>query len=64
MRVEVGGFFGILLLIGIVYAVLNVVQSHASLTMKAVWIAALLMLPLLGLIAWFFFGPREAKKGL
>jgi hypothetical protein len=55
-----GGIFGLLLLIADVWAILNIFQSAASTGSKALWIVLVLFLPLLGLIIWFFAGPREA----
>lgn len=56
------GLFGILVLIGDIYAILNIFQARSSSTAgKAAWIALVLLLPLLGLIIWFLFGPRENK---
>lgn len=42
-----------------VWAILNIYQSSPTTGSKAVWIALALFLPLLGLIIWFFAGPRE-----
>ncbi|MBR9909188.1 MAG: hypothetical protein GYB33_02420 [Gammaproteobacteria bacterium] len=58
MNLETGGFFGLLLLIADVWAILNVVQSSATMGKKFLWILLILFLPLLGLIIWFFAGPR------
>lgn len=58
MNVEVGGFFGLILLICIIYAIVKTVQSGASTGHKVIWIAVLLLLPLLGFIAWLIFGPK------
>ncbi len=56
------GLFGILILIGDIYAILNIFQAKAASTAgKAAWIALVLLLPLLGLIIWFLFGPREGR---
>jgi hypothetical protein len=51
------GFFGILILIGDIYAILNIAQSNESNGKKALWIALVLLLPLLGLIVWYLAGP-------
>lgn len=51
--------FTILVLIGDVYAIFQVAQSRRSLEVRAGWVAAILLLPLLGLIIWFIAGPRE-----
>lgn len=58
---EVGGLFGLLVLIGDVWAILNIVQSGASTGAKVAWIVAVLLLPLIGLIIWFFAGPRSGR---
>ena len=58
MGLEVGGLLGLLILIGDVWAIINVAQSNASNGSKVLWIVVILVLPLLGLILWFFLGPR------
>ncbi len=60
MSIEVSGVFGLLLLIADVWAILNIFQSHVSTGMKVVWIVLVLVLPLLGLILWFLFGPKTS----
>ena len=57
---EVGGLFGLLILAADVWAVLNIFQSSATTISKALWIVLVLVLPLLGVIIWYFAGPREA----
>lgn len=61
MELEVGGFFGLILLIVDIWAIVNVFQSNASTGAKVFWTVLILLLPLLGLIIWFLFGPRSAK---
>ncbi|MDX1654709.1 MAG: PLDc N-terminal domain-containing protein [Candidatus Competibacteraceae bacterium] len=61
MGIEVGGIFGLLLLIADIWAIINVVQSRASTTAKVLWVVLILILPLLGLIIWLFVGPRQVK---
>jgi len=61
MGIEVGGFFGLLILIADIWAIVNIVQSRASVGAKVLWIVLVLLLPLLGLIIWFFAGPRGGK---
>ncbi len=58
MNIEVGGLFGFILLICVVYAILKTVQSGASTGTKVIWILVLLLLPFLGFILWFFLGPK------
>jgi len=56
-----GGIVGLLILAGDVWAIINVFQSSASNEKKLIWILAVVLLPLLGLILWFFLGPRDRK---
>ncbi len=58
MNVEVGGLLGFILLICVVYAIVKTTQSRASTGAKVIWILVLLLLPLLGFILWFLFGPK------
>jgi hypothetical protein len=58
MRVEIGGFFGLLLLIADVYAIVKTVQSSAGTGAKVFWIVLILILPVLGLILWLLLGPK------
>ena len=53
-----GGILGILILIADIYAIVRIVQSGAEPVWKAIWIVIVLLLPVLGLILWFFFGPK------
>ncbi|MDH3830530.1 MAG: PLDc N-terminal domain-containing protein [Gammaproteobacteria bacterium] len=57
---EIGGIFGLLILIANVWAILNIFQSSADTVKKAIWIVLVLLLPLLGVIIWYFAGPRES----
>ena len=52
---------GLLILIGDVWAIINIFQSSASNEKKLLWTLVVLLLPLLGLILWFFLGPRGGK---
>jgi len=56
--VEVSGFFSLLLLILVVYAIVKTVQSDAGTMGKVIWVVLLLMLPVLGFILWLLFGPK------
>jgi len=39
-------------------AIIKTVQSGASTGAKVVWVVVILVLPVLGLIAWLLFGPK------
>ena len=58
MNFEYGGILGLLILAGDIWAIINVLQSSTSNGKKLIWILVVLLLPLLGLILWFFLGPR------
>lgn len=55
------GLLGLLILIGDIWAIINIAQSSATNGKKALWIVLVLLLPLLGLILWFFLGPRGGR---
>lgn len=59
MNYGYSGILGILLLIAVVYAIINVAQSNAEPGKKALWIVLVLVLPVLGVILWFFLGPKS-----
>lgn len=58
MGLEVGGIFGLLILIADVWAIVNIVQSTASVGGKVVWVVLILLLPVIGFLIWLIFGPR------
>lgn len=58
MSIQVGGFFGFLILVADIWAILNIVQARGSNMSKLLWILLVLFLPLLGFIIWFLAGPR------
>jgi hypothetical protein len=57
---EVKGIFGVLVLVGDVYAILQIMQSAASTGKKTLWIVVVLLLPLAGLILWYLLGPKPS----
>lgn len=63
MGLEVGGIFGLIILILDVWAVVNVFGSNATDGKKVLWIVAIVLLPLIGLILWALMGPRSVKSG-
>ena len=58
MSIEVSGLLGLLHLILTVYAMVKIVQSTAGTGSKVIWIVVILLLPVLGLILWWLFGPK------
>jgi hypothetical protein len=62
MGIEVGGLIGLIILIADVWAIVNVVGSPASTGKKVLWVVVILLLPVIGLIAWLLMGPRSARS--
>ncbi len=58
MGLEVTGIGGLLILIADIYAIVKTVGSNASTGQKVFWVILILLLPILGVIIWFFAGPR------
>jgi len=58
MGIEIGGILGFILLILDVWAIIKVVQSSASTGSKVLWVVLILVLPLVGLLLWYFLGPK------
>jgi len=58
MGIEIGGLFGLLLLIANIWAIVKTVQSGASTGAKVLWIVLILILPLFGFLIWLLFGPK------
>lgn len=62
MNLNVGnGFLGLVILILDIWAIINIVQSNVSNMAKVLWVVLVLLLPVVGLIIWFFAGPRGGK---
>lgn len=59
MGIEVGGLLGLLWLIVVVYALVKVVGSSAGTGSKVLWIVLILLLPVIGVIAWLLLGPKR-----
>ena len=56
MDIQIQGFFGLLVLIADIWAILPIIQSSST-TGKKLWILIILFLPLLGVIIWWLAGP-------
>ncbi len=58
MGIEVGGILGLLIFIADIYAIVKTFQSSATTGVKVLWIVVILLLPVLGLLFWWLFGPK------
>ena len=54
---RVNGLLALIILIADIFVILKISQSSAKVGMKILWIALVIVLPIIGLVAWFFFGP-------
>lgn len=61
MDIQVGGLLGLLILAADIWAIINIFQSSSPNLNKLLWILLVLLLPVVGLIIWFFLGPRGGK---
>ena len=56
-----GGLFGLIVLIADVWAIVNIFQSGADTGNKVLWIVIVFLLPLLGFILWYIWGPKTGR---
>ena len=52
----------VFILIAEVWAILNVAQSRVTTQIKTIWILVILLLPVLGVVIWYFAGPKTGKE--
>lgn len=50
---------GLIILIADIYAIVMIVQSSAGGGEKIVWSIVILLLPVIGLVVWYFAGPGQ-----
>lgn len=62
MGLEVAGPIGLLVLIFSVYAILNVAGAPVPTWVRVLWIAFILIAPIIGFLVWLVFGPREPRS--
>lgn len=60
MGLEVGGLFGLIILVLNVWAIVKVFGSSASDGKKVLWVVIILLLPVIGFLAWLFIGPKSS----
>ena len=61
MRFEVTGVFSLLILVADIWALVNIVQSNATTGAKVIWVVLVILLPVLGFIAWYLLGPKSIR---
>lgn len=55
------GLLGFIHLALCIWAIVSIINSRAGGLGKVLWILAVLFFPVVGLILWFFIGPKSAK---
>jgi hypothetical protein len=58
MEMGYNGLLGLLVLVGDIWAIINIFQCAASNEKKLLWMILVILLPLVGLVLWYFLGPR------
>ncbi len=58
------GIIGLLILALDIWALINVWGSGSSLASKIIWSLIILILPVIGLILWFFLGPKGSAQAI
>ncbi len=56
------GIIGVVILVLDIWALYNVWTGGSSAGSKILWSAIILILPVVGLILWFLFGPRGSAS--
>ncbi len=57
----INGILSLLILAADIWAILKIVQSSESVGSKVLWTLLVLLLPILGLIIWYFAGPKTSS---
>jgi hypothetical protein len=55
-----GALIGIIIFLADIWAIVQTLQSSESTGNKILWIVLILILPVLGLLLWFFLGPKQS----
>jgi len=58
---NLSGIIGLVIFVLDIWAILQVFQSNRDNLNKALWIALIFFLPVLGLIIWFIWGPTPER---
>lgn len=56
------GLWGALVLIADVWAIINILKSTAATDKQILWVVVVVLLPVIGVIIWYFLGPRTGRS--
>ena len=57
-----GGVLGLIVLAADIYAILNIFESSETTGTKVLWTVLVIAMPVVGVMIWYFFGPRSATR--
>lgn len=61
---EYAGIGGLIVLALNIWAIVSIIGSGATTGSKVIWTLVVLILPIVGFIAWLIAGPRSAKAAI
>ena len=56
--------FGVVVLLLDIWAIMNIISSSSSTASKVLWTIGIIVLPVIGFLAWFLFGPKSRSRAL
>ncbi|WP_137679590.1 PLD nuclease N-terminal domain-containing protein [Aurantiacibacter suaedae] len=56
--------FGVVVLLLDIWAIVNIISSPTSTLSKVLWTIGIIVLPIIGFLAWFLFGPKSGSRSL
>lgn len=59
---HIGGLIGLIILIGDIIAIFETGQSSATTNINVLWIVAIIVFPMLGLLLWLVPGRKAAAR--
>lgn len=62
MLMQYGGIWGLLVLIVDVWAIVSIIRSGATTEKKILWVVIVAVLPVLGVILWYFLAPETRRS--
>jgi hypothetical protein len=61
MNFGYNGLWGVLVLIAVVYAIVNIIQGSADTAKKVLWTVLVIVLPVVGFLIWLIAGPKSGR---
>lgn len=55
---ELKGLFGVIILVLDIWAIVRIIESPKPTSDKVLWIAIIVLLPLLGFLLWYFIAKK------